>query len=177
MTEEMLKAYLKDKGLLIYGNITKTVSSSDKVICKDISSNNSFAKQHIIPVMDIVVWQSEKINELASIVNKLEQSLIGKSQPDKDKTLSEEKFVDATDCSKCPCLNNDYENGSSCNLGCRTDILWTKGKEMVTCSVNCWLSEVVTHKGDFTPHKHIQAINLHPNKWLMTQDGLVILDN
>ena len=63
MNEEMLKAYLDDKGLLVHGYITEAMTAGDMVMFADKSKDGIYAEQHMIPLLDIVVWMWEKNNE------------------------------------------------------------------------------------------------------------------
>lgn len=48
-------------------------------------------------------------------------------------------------CNGCPCLNNDYEQGFSCNLGFDSDLHWfiIKGKsELIQAATNCGLKNL-----------------------------------
>ena len=51
-----------------------------------------------------------------------------------------------TKCSGCPCLNNDYEDGGSCNLEYGTSLEWIdrKTKEIVQDN-----PEMRSHQDDF----------------------------
>lgn len=40
-------------------------------------------------------------------------------------------------CNKCPCLNNDYEQGCSCNLNYDTDYIELKDTGYANVSINC----------------------------------------
>lgn len=60
-------------------------------------------------------------------------------------------------CEDCPCLNNDYENGSWCNLDYNTDYRRYKGSKVwknpgwATVSSNCKLVCVVAKNSSFIP--------------------------
>ena len=70
--------------------------------------------------------------------------------------MDKDKFLEMTNCRDCPCLNNDYEQGSDCNLGYETDLYWTELKspyDLVTASFDCGL-EIVRHLGgEYKPVK------------------------
>lgn len=75
-----------------------------------------------------------------------------------------------TDCSNCPCLNNDYEYGSSCNLGYNTDSLWLKEDDLRDVSSNCFLDSIIYYAeeklGDIT----------QKTKKIFTQQKFKIID-
>jgi hypothetical protein len=74
-------------------------------------------------------------------------------------------FIEKTDCTKCPCLNKDYENGADCNLGYETDLEWTRDKELIYCSDSCELISVKYKGGAYLPEDKKEVINLHPINW------------
>ena len=51
-----------------------------------------------------------------------------------------------TNCNKCPCLNQDYEQGGSCNLGYDTDLEWYRKSDMVVIADT---PEMRSHQKDF----------------------------
>lgn len=68
-----------------------------------------------------------------------------------------------SNCSECPCLNNDYEYGGSCNLGYDTSLEWYRksdntvvDRKIASCgaydlayvSVNCGLLSIITKDGE-----------------------------
>ena len=74
-----------------------------------------------------------------------------------------------TVCDGCPCLNNDYEQGSSCNLDYATDLVWVKKDtrdivedneemrshqkdfDLINASFNCGLDHIKHSGGVFVP--------------------------
>lgn len=74
-------------------------------------------------------------------------------------------FKEKTDCSDCPCLNRDYEQGGSCNMGYDTDSEWTMDKNLIYCSNNCEL-EIIKYKGgSFVPSSKTKVVDIHPDNW------------
>lgn len=47
-----------------------------------------------------------------------------------------------TDCSECPCLNNDMESGSDCNLGYDSIYYKISHNNWKACSSNCLLKKI-----------------------------------
>ncbi len=47
-----------------------------------------------------------------------------------------------TVCNECPCLNNDCEHGSSCNLGYNTGYISLMLNDWTDCSRDCGLRDV-----------------------------------
>ncbi len=63
--------------------------------------------------------------------------------------MDENQFLEMISCESCPCKNNDYENGGSCNLDYEMDLYWTKNgipDNLIYASFNCEL-EIVKHTG------------------------------
>lgn len=60
------------------------------------------------------------------------------------------RFVD---CDICPCLNNDYEGGCSCNLGYVTDYVLVRDEPQVFMNIspNCELVEIRHYGGIIKP--------------------------
>ncbi len=74
-----------------------------------------------------------------------------------------------TICDNCPCLNTDYESGSSCNLEYETDLFWFSKKDnqitednpemrshqqdfdLKNASMNCELIKIITKKKTIKP--------------------------
>ncbi len=56
-----------------------------------------------------------------------------------------------TICNNCPCLNNDYEQGESCNLGYTTDYVELKIKGYAHVSTNCKLSHIKHGDSSYSP--------------------------
>ena len=50
-----------------------------------------------------------------------------------------DEFRKITCCDRCPCLNVDFEDGSSCNLGYDSEFYWTAKGDLVDGSENCGL--------------------------------------
>jgi|GEM_PF-2808268 len=70
--------------------------------------------------------------------------------------MDEDKFLEMTNCRDCPCLNNDYEQGGSCNWGYETDLYWTEIKspyDLVIASFDCGLEIVKHSQGEYKPVK------------------------
>ena len=76
--------------------------------------------------------------------------------------FTEERFS----CENCPCLNNDYEKGESCNLGFDCDSRWNEKKQMMYTSNNCGLKIIKYNKGIFRRSKKYKWTNIHPSKWI-----------
>ena len=73
-------------------------------------------------------------------------------------------------CKGCPCLNNDYESGSSCNLEFECDLYWTKEGDLIYASTNCNLTCVqwVNDKRagfEFIKNEPEMVTKIHPNHW------------
>lgn len=68
-----------------------------------------------------------------------------------------EDFTELILCDECPCLNNDYEQGSSCNLGYPEDSYWTNKGELVEASTDCQLLQVITSEQNFEPTEKVMA--------------------
>jgi len=66
--------------------------------------------------------------------------------------MDENKFLEMTNCNDCPCLNNDYEQGSSCNLAYGADLYWTKF-DLISASPDCGLEIVKHSRGEYRPIK------------------------
>lgn len=67
--------------------------------------------------------------------------------------MKEDKFQEMTLCDDCPVLNTDYEQGSECNLGADTELLWTPRGKLVHASRNCELVGIFSREGEFRPEK------------------------
>lgn len=72
-------------------------------------------------------------------------------------------------CSSCPCLNNDYEYGPSCNLGYDCDSRWNEKKELHSTSKNCELISVNFKEGIFIRSEKSNWTDIHPNGWDIKQ--------
>jgi len=68
-------------------------------------------------------------------------------------------------CEGCPCLNSDYEQGSSCNLGYDCDLKWNDKKELHSTSADCELVSVIFKDGIFVRSEKTEWTDLHPNRW------------
>ncbi len=56
----------------------------------------------------------------------------------------------ASNCEKCPCLNSDYEQGASCNLGYKTN--YDKFlSDWVQISYDCELKEITYGQSIYHP--------------------------
>jgi hypothetical protein len=67
-----------------------------------------------------------------------------------------DKTIVWTDCSGCPCLNNDSEYGNECNLGYTTEYLRIQNEPPKFCrlSHDCKLIRVITEDTpDYFPDK------------------------
>lgn len=49
-----------------------------------------------------------------------------------------------TPCDDCPCLNNDTEQGASCNLGYSSGLYWMAGGKSVSAAPDCGLVAIST---------------------------------
>lgn len=66
------------------------------------------------------------------------------------------KFIDVSDCTDCPCYSGNY-----CNLDYTTDLRWTEDSELIYCSVDCKLVQIV-HGDKMFMVKERKAINVGP---------------
>ena len=58
-------------------------------------------------------------------------------------------FRKLTICDSCPCLNNDFEQGTQCNVGYTTDLFWMDGGKLIDASPDCGLEYIKHSNGIF----------------------------
>lgn len=78
--------------------------------------------------------------------------------------MSKMRFVD---CDGCPCLNNDYEQGSECNLGYETDYILVneETRKYKHVSPNCELIELKYNGGIILPKVYAQNPLKLDSRW------------
>jgi hypothetical protein len=69
------------------------------------------------------------------------------------------------DCTGCPCLNNDYEQGASCNLEYDCSSRWSQNGELYDTSENCKLVSVNFEGGNFLRSEKKKYTKIHPMSW------------
>ena len=52
------------------------------------------------------------------------------------------ELKEMTICDDCPCMNNDYEQGTECNLDYDCDLFWTLEGELHNASPDCELQYI-----------------------------------
>jgi hypothetical protein len=68
-------------------------------------------------------------------------------------------------CDGCPCLNTDFEQGATCNLGYETDLRWTSDKSLHYMSIDCGLISVIHNNGEYKKGEMIGCTHIHPIYW------------
>jgi hypothetical protein len=68
-------------------------------------------------------------------------------------------------CEGCPCLNIDYEQGQSCNLGYDCELRWDENKELQKTSLDCKLVAVTYKDGVFYRSDKFNYTPKHPEHW------------